>query len=295
MLSIYTHSTSPTHKEFWKSLVQRISGKYSGPHAVRDSLLRGLEENGIEYELNPVEPNGDTVLVLSGVEALKNAIRAKKRGEIKKLIAGPNIVVTPHDSNNVMYADAIDIILVPSQWVADFWEHEAPELSEKIFVWAAGVAVKNPSSRAGAPVIYDKMRNKELLTLANKVVKSAGKTPNVFTYGTYRHSEYLEALSNAPYLIYLAQSESQGISLQEAWSHNVPTFVNKSTKWENKNYSFESAQINAPYLTNKLGGIFGNKDELSSLVADAKTLNPKHYCDEHLSDDASIKTLLTLI
>ncbi|QSH39041.1 hypothetical protein JXR01_01875 [Candidatus Kaiserbacteria bacterium] len=275
--------------------MQKISGKYSGPNAVRDSLLRGLEENGIDYELNPAKPSGDTVLVLSGVEALKNAIRAKERGEIKRLIAGPNIVVTPHDSNCLIHANAIDTILVPSQWVADFWKREAAELSEKIFVWTAGVAIKNPSSRAGAPVIYDKMRSKELLTIVDEVVKSTGKIPNVFTYGTYRHSTYLEALSNAPYLIYLAQSESQGLSLQEAWSYNVPTFVNKSTKWENKNYSFESTQINAPYLTNQLGGIFGNKNELSSLIADAKTFNPKHYCDERLSDGISTKTLLTVL
>ncbi|MBF05405.1 hypothetical protein CL644_01725 [bacterium] len=295
MLTIYTHSTNPTHKEFWKSIIQKVVRRYSGPHAVRDSLLRGLKENQIEYELNPTKSNDDTVLVLSGIEALKNAIRAKKRGEIKKLIAGPNITITPNDSNNVMYEDAIDTILVPSQWVADFWKREAAELSEKIFVWAAGVAIKNPSSRAGTPVIYDKMRSKELLTIADKVVKSTGKTPTVFTYGTYSHSEYLRALSDAPYLIYLAQSESQGLSLQEAWAHNVPTFVNKSTKWTHKDYTFEATQINTPYLTDELGGIFSNAHELASLVADAKTFNPKHYCDKHLSDDASIKTLLPLL
>ena len=101
----------------------------------------------------------------------------------------------------------IDIIPVPSQWVADLWIHEAPELADKIRVWPAGVQISTPSTRDGLPIIYNKLRNPELVVQVQETIGVC----HVFTYGAFKQQDYLKALADAPYLIYLAQSESQGL------------------------------------------------------------------------------------
>lgn len=295
MLTIYTHSIYPIHKEFWKSLAQKITGRYSGPNAVRDSVLRGLKIHNIEYELNPIIVHGDTLLVLSGVNALRKAIRLKKSGSAIKLIAGPNIVTTPNDVQKIMCNDAIDTILVPSEWVANFWKHEAPEIAHKIHVWAAGVAQANASTRNGLPVVFNKIGEDSIFHEVKKALSQNNADYKLFTYGKFEHSEYLEALKDAPYVIYLSESESQGLALQEAWAHDVPTFVNNSTIWKSGPYSFKANQINAPYLTEALGGIFSSKEELTTLIEQAKDFHPKPYCDANYSDSASIEILNTLL
>lgn len=291
MLSIYTRSKNPLGKEYWKRVIRSVFRKYSGPDAVADSLLRGLSELGIPHQLNKEARTGDTALVLSSVHALQHAINLRREGEIAYLIAGPNVVAHPDDAHKIMRDDAIDIVLVPSEWVRDFWAHEAPELKSKLHIWAAGTKVVPLSSRAGLPIIYDKLGDTSLLQEAQKNIGDH----KLFTYGTFFHSEYLKALEIAPYLIYLARSESQGLALQEAWAHDVPTLVNKSTHWERNGLAWDAPQINCPYLTPHLGGIFEKASDLRIMSQQASAIHPKEYCDAHLSDRASTQALLQLI
>jgi hypothetical protein len=152
--------------------------------------------------------------------------------------------------------------------------------------------VSNASTRKGKPIIYDKLGNQSLL---NQIQQVIGSQANVFTYGSFKREDYQRALSEAPYLIYLAKSESQGLALQEAWAHDVPTLVNKSTHWETGGFSWDSPQINCPYLTPELGAIFENTEELPIMIERVLSIHPKQYCDEHLSDRASAQKLLNLI
>ncbi len=291
MIAVYTHSQSLISKEYWKRMVRQLTYKYSGPDAVLDSLVRGLKEIGIELELNPKKPN-EIAIVLSGIAALGQIIKHKQSRRIKTIIAGPNIVTHPRDEDGIMLSEEIDVVLVPSQWVADFYRHEVPELANKIKVWPAGVSISDASTRKGKPIIYDKLGNQSLL---NQIQQVIGSQANVFTYGSFKHKDYQRALSEAPYLIYLAKSESQGLALQEAWAHDVPTLVNKSTHWEAGGLSWDSPQINCPYLTPELGSIFENTEELPIMIERVLSLHPKQYCDEHLSDRASAQKLLNLI
>lgn len=291
MLSLHTRSTSPFTKEFWKWVARRSVGKYSGPNAVEDSLLRGLKELGVEFRRNVKPQTGDTVIVLSGIQALREAITLKQRGIIKKLIAGPNIVAHPMDAGGVMLDKTIDIILVPSQWVANFWAQEAPELTPKLQIWASGVQIYEPSNRSGQPIIYNKLNNINLLNETMSIASGA----RIFNYGTFAHADYLRALKSAPYLIYLAKSESQGLALQEAWAHGVPTLINKNEHFKSGDLSFVAPQINCPYLTPELGIVFRNTVELPELIEQVKNLQPKIYCDQNLSDKVSAQKLLKLL
>lgn len=292
MIGLYTHGTRFYQLEGWRYLISRyIFRKQRGPDAVCESLVRGLKELGVEFALNPKQPQEVTV-VLSGTEALRQALAAKFSGQIKKLIVGPNIVIHPYHAERIICDEAIDIVLVPSKWVADFWSHEAPALKSKIRIWPAGVAVSSASTRMGQPIIYDKLGDKDLLAGAEA---SMGTSVRKFTYGQFSRQKYLKALTDAPVVIYLSRSESQGLALQEAWAHDVPTLVNKSTHWEGVGLSWDSPQINCPYLTPELGAVFENLEELPRMIEKSLLLHPKHYCDKHLSDRASVQALLKLI
>lgn len=292
MISIHTHSTKIYHLERWRYLIsRRLLNKQRGPDAVRDSLIRGLQDLKIDFKLNPKQPS-EVAIVLSGVCALKQLIKCKESGITKSLIAGPNMVAHPREANGIMLSKEIDVVLVPSKWVADLYAEVVPELTSKVKVWPSGVSISGSSTRRGSPIIYDKLGDKELVS---KIQQILGVSTTVFSYGSFNQRNYLNALSKAPYLVYLAKSESQGLALQEAWAHDVPTLVNKSTHWEADVLSWDAPQINCPYLTPELGTVFENIEELPIMIEHTSSLHPKHYCDEHLSDRASVQKLLSFI
>lgn len=294
MIGLHTHSNSPFTKEFWKWVVRTTTRKYSGPQAVRDSLTRGLEALNIPFSLDRLYGHEETAVVLSGTAALQAAIRKKRAGDIQKLIAGPNIVITPHEANKILFDPAIDQILVPCQWVKDYYHSIAPELSDKVSIWPAGVSCAHASSRDGSVIIYAK-DDMSLREEAETVVRDLGYNVSVFTYGTFTHKDYLHDLKTARAVIYIARSESQGLALQEAWMHDVPTFVHFTGYVETPVFRWEDEKINAPYLTHEFGAFYHRAHELVDLFRKVNSYHPRNTCKNTLSDSASTKKLLEII
>ncbi len=291
---IYTHSNSPATKEFWKFLARAIVRKYSGPQAVRDSLKRGLTELGVSYRCDPLFVIDDTVVVLSGVAVLRTMIKKKRAGKIKKLLAGPNIVSTPNEYDAILADAAIDTILVPSQWVADLYHSRMPALSKKVRVWPAGVSpTERKSSRVGSVIVYCKMPGEMCQKVQEVIAQKYHVT--LFTYNSFTHQEYLDALLSAPAVVYLSPSESQGLALQEAWMHDVPTLVYQTKSVTTPLFSWSDEMINAPYLIPEYGAFFQNPDELPNLLESAQHLHPHERCQQELSDNATTKNLIQLL
>lgn len=295
MISIYTRTNDRLSAEHWKRVIKEALGITSGPDAVLQSLIRGLQELGEEYALNPRYPLGDTAIVLSGKKALADAIALKKDGKIKTLLAGPNIYVTTADDNGRIYSHEIDLILVPSDWVRNLWAHTAPELEKKITVWAAGVALAKASTRMGNIIIYDKLPEHKTATNLEKLLKQNGNATTTLTYGNFKQEQFFKLLTTASALIYLATSESQGLALQESWAHDVPTLVLRSGGYTHGEQTWKDEKINAPYLNSELGEFFTTPEELLGLLQNISKFHPKTYCDIHLSDKNCAKKLLELL
>ena len=81
----------------------------------------------------------DNVGVLSNIDALRWAVSAKQQGKIKKLVAGPNLVVLPTDEDSIICSKEIDVILTASSWVTNYWIEMIPDLKGKIYEWPIGV------------------------------------------------------------------------------------------------------------------------------------------------------------
>ena len=272
-----------------------------GPSAVLGSLIRGFDKLKIDYQLNPKAKDiSNVVCVISGVDALEWAIKTKKRGKIKKIIAGPNIVITPQDARGILLDEVIDLVIVPSQWVKDFYTSFKPSFGEKIRVWPAGVEICSQSKekREGC-LIYKKNVDKNLFNFIIQYLKSQNIDYKIIKYGKYKKEKYFEMLNKVKFMIYLSKSESQGLALQEAWIRNTPTLVCDRGYWQYQNYKLQDDKINIPYLTEECGISFKDKDDFRNkfniFIKNLSDFKPREYSLGNFTDKVSARNYLKII
>lgn len=300
-ITILTHAPG-INIESIKWFAARLIKKNRGPHSVFLSLCRGLSALGISYRINPPEKFiTDTVHVLNGTKALAYAIRLKKQSKIKALIAGPNVVVLPSDNDNLITDSSIDVILLPSKWTRDLYSSVSPSIQDRLRIWPAGTAIPtliNNSIRSEV-IIYRKKVPDSIYTCVVQELEKRDIHYTVLEYGNFNQNTFFKLLEKSVYMIYLQEVESQGIALQEAWAHNVPTLV-----WNKGDFTYSSGHrvegnISAPYLNEKTGMFFKNQDDfaesLNTFLQKLSTFTPRAYCIEHLSDEASAKAYVKII
>lgn len=269
-----------------------------GPEAVFSSLTKGLNELGIDYQVNQIASVPiDTACVLSGVSALRWAIGQKQKGRVKKIIAGTNIVVTPDEVDGILKSPEIDKILVPGLWVKDFYISQAPELSSKIYIWAAGVDV---------PPAGDEKKEFDFLIFVknygpifNAIIEYLENKPykfKVMAYGKFKQANYFEALKTAKYLIYLSESESQGLAMFEAWARNIPTLVWERGFMQYGKYRFEGTTA-TPYLTEQTGMKFKDFEEFKQVLPEFinKKFSPRQWVENNATNRIAAQKYLEII
>lgn len=276
--------------------------KYGGHPAVSRSLVTGLKRIGASFNFNPVklEEVGEMVVVLSSVEALKQAILWKKSGKISKLLAGPNLMELPNDHGNILASPEIDAVLVPSQMAAEIYEKFSPTLKGRIKVWYAGVDEaywKPPASKGKKQevLVYWKNAPKTLGIYAERLLKKYGFELRRIVFGRYTKSQYKRVLSKSAFAVFLSVTETQGLALVEAWAMGVPTLV-----WNPKieHYYIKNLQTTAaPYLSESTGREWKELSELEQLLEDQgwlKVCQPRQWVLQHMTDEKSAKMLLEL-
>ncbi len=273
-----------------------------GPSAVLGSLIRGFDKLKIDYQLNPKAKDiSDVVCVISGVDALEWAIKAKKQGKIKRIIAGPNIVITPEDAGSVLLDEAIDLVIVPSQWVKDFYSSFKPGFDKKIRIWPAGVKIcpESKEERSGC-LIYKKSVDEELFDFIIQYLKFQNINYKVIRYRRYKKEKYFEILNKVKFMIYLQEVESEGIALLEAWMRNVPTLVWNKGYFEYKNIGKKVfGNISAPYLTKECGMFFRGKedfkDKFKFFIKNLSNFKSRKYSLENFTDKISAQNYLKFV
>ena len=287
---------------WFKKYIKNHVFYYGGPQAVLGSLIRGFDKLKVDYQLNPrTQDISDIVCVVSGVNALKWAIKAKKKGKIKKIIAGPNLVITPNDAEGILLNETIDLVIVPSQWVKDFYASFKLGFGERIRVWAAGVEIPPQSKEKREEcLIYKKSVDKNLFNFILKYLKSQNVNYKIIEYGRYKRERYFEILSKVKFMIYLQEVESEGIALLEAWIRNVPTFVWNRGYFEYKKVAKKVfGNISAPYLAKECGMFFKDfndfKEKLPFFLADINQFKSREYAIKNFSDEVTAKNYLEII
>lgn len=274
----------------------------SGPAAVVRSLVSGFDQLGVDYNFNPMVTKeiGKVVVVLSNFKALEQAIDLKRTKIIDKIIAGPNIAMLPNQITSLKDSVLIDVYIHPSISVVKWWNSLDPKFCVNQKVWYAGVDAGYLSAYEDQKrqiLIYKKKCPEVLFRGVVKHVSELKLSYGVIKYGRYSMSEYKSLLSKSTLMVYLSESESQGIALFEAWSCNVPTLV-----W-NKGYSFwkkyRFSSSTAPYLSETTGAFFKNisefKIELEEMQERIYKFHPREWILLNGTDMIAARKMLEII
>ncbi len=272
-----------------------------GSHkVVIESLLRGLANLHVPFTFNNWNNLTDIVYINSDINKLKHAIKLKREGRIKKLVAGPNLVVRPIDDGGLVGSKEIDLYLVNSDWTLASYIEDMPKLESKIAIWYAGVDPQywNPPKKVITKnvLIYCKTESNEFHKNIGDITEKAGYIPIYIKYGRYKHDEYKAKLSNCCCAIFISRSESQGIALSEAWAMNIPTLVwnPKELNAHGKIYKTVSA---CPYLTEETGREWKTLEELKVLLSqyNKSEYHPRNWVLSHMTDEKSAECFLNIM
>jgi len=278
---------------------------YRGHVAVTRSLIDGLDKSTISYNYNPYFVNevAPIVIVLAGVSTLQQAINLKRKGKIRKLLAGPNIVVFSSDFNNLIASEEIDCIITPAPIINELYQLDNPSLLGRIKSWPAGVdtnywvpgALKNNKQI----LIYEKQAKGPVGPVEPYVhlLEKMNYKVKVIKYGSYSLSEYLLELQKSVLMVGFVTDESQGIAWAEAWASDVPTFI-----WQNEFHMYDGRKYScstAPYLTKESGIFFSNFEDfkLKFLKWENREFDfkPRKWCLENMSDEVCADKLIKII
>jgi hypothetical protein len=294
-----------------RPLLRRVDGKlplqkprYGGHFAVTRSLIEGLQKANIPFVYNPqqVKDCTERVIVLAGLETLEQAITLRKKGVIKKLAAGPNIVTYPGDDPEMIGSPYIDRYIVNSEWTKTLYGEDMPMLEPKLVIWPAGVdeqawkpagLSKNPRSM----LFYAKRPERKLLEDCRQIALEAGFEVTTLKYGSYTPAQYKSLLDQNSVMVHFVEQESQGISLCEAWSMDTPSIV-----WNPGFFFWQGHNVvssSAPYLTKETGAFFRDKlqfkEVVKGLVSHSFQFSPRKWVLENQTDERSARHLMALL
>ena len=297
--------------EYFIKRVQRIVSRMRGAHiprytghaAVTRSIVEGLQKLHADFNYNPSHLGelGSHVFVPGGHLALRQAIRLRRRGVIRRLLVGPNICILPSDMPKLVGAPEIDLFLCNSPWTRDMYVEDLPSLAGRCGIWPAGVDTDfwAPSGSKPEKLRALFFRKRPPVTLFDECVQRAqraGFEVEVLVTGKYNLDGYRNALHRSNLLVHFVEQESQGISLAESWASDTPTLVWNPEwfHWQGKNFPTSSA----PYLTKRTGLFFRTAVAFSRVLEEARhstQFAPRAWVLENMSDEACAQRLLDLM
>ena len=284
----------PSKKYFSHSL-------YRGHFAVTRSLVEGLKAINASFNYNPLHLNqlADTVIVLAGVRSLRQAIRLKQQGRIRKLFAGPNIVTFSSDYDSILASPEIDCVITPCEWVIDLYVEDNPSLKGRCFAWPAGVDTRywlpNSEIRRDRILIFEKQNKGPVGPVQPYAdyMRGLGWDVDILQYGSFTHNQYLEMLKQSCLMIGFVTDESQGIAWAEAWSTDVPTLIWKNVSNIHRGRRYDCST--APYLRPEDGLFFNDLEDFKRQFAYWEThreeFNPRDWTLKNMSDEVCASIL----
>ncbi len=280
--------------------------KYGGHTGVTRSVVEGMAKIGANFNYNPSNENdlADIVHVVGGVRALRQMIRFKQQGRIKKLFAGPNIVVLSTDMDSILASPAIDGVINHCDFACELWAADHPQLLSKCFRWPAGVDTKywqpDPARARNRILIFDK-RNEDddpgrVIPYVEHLRSMGWQVDVLVRCGVkgYTHEQYRMLLQNSCLMLgFTIGSESQGIAWAEAWSCDVPTLILRNSLNTYKERAFECST--APFLTDATGLFFDDlnhfKTQFNFWQTNREQFYPRAWVLENMSDEVSARLL----
>lgn len=303
MLYIYTENF------FWKGkaklLAKKLLGRDGrGPGSVVESLQRGLKKLHQDFAFNQkIDKPIAVACVLNGWQVLQKLVEFKRAGMIKKLIAGPNLMLSPNDHGGLLARGEIDLVLTPSRQTTVNYGIINPSIKNKTTVWFAGVdedywSPFKPKNQ-NLVLVYHKIQDPNFSNSVKKTILKYGWDIIDVWYGKYTREEYKACLARARFAVFISESESQGIAMAEAWAMDVPTIVwNPLVPPYNKTPNL-IPNTSCPYLNSLNGLDWKDIADLDKVLSNIKnSLNsflPRQWVLNNMTDAHSARLFLDIV
>ena len=247
---------------------------YPGHRALVRSVVEGLRSIEADFNFNPRRFRDLARVVYAPAnEALLQAARLKRAGKIAYLVAGPVNTLFPSQCDGLLRMPEIDRLIVPSDWVLQFYQDDAPELLPKIRLCTCGVDAEywkpSPARQTRRVLVYWKSGTEAFCEAVEQVVVKRGCQPVRVRYGEYDPDLYKRILDDVELAVFLSSFETQGLALAEAWSMDVPTVVwdpRGPAEWMGRSFQAGSS---CPFLTSSTGRTWRTVDGLGTVLAGA--------------------------
>ena len=254
---------------FWTLAYQ----KPGGSQTVIESLITDLKQRNVNFRFNDFNQNYlySTVFVFSDLECLRWAIEQKKKGLVKKLIAGPFISTLPFDNHYILDSEFIDELLFASSWLPNIFYKTYKHKNRPYKIWSAGIDhlfwVPDQKIIKDQYLIYIKSDHFNISTEIANQMKNKNIKFNILRYGSYNKEQYKVELQKSMGVIFISPSETQGLASFEAWSCDIPTLHWNPEIMIYLGETYEPAS-SCPYLDDTLGSSFKTTQEFSQKFDD---------------------------
>ena len=277
-----------------------VNNKLRGPKKVLINLTKGLDILNIEYVFNKPISKYDYNWIHDSPSAI---IEASLAG--KNVLIGPNIVELPRDLpilRNKLSKDSLYIH--PSNWPMKIWYLEGYD-ETKLKSWPVGIDTEKFSKvnieNNHKVLLYFKQRDKKLLEKVEEILREKNLQFTLIEYGKYSEQDYIIALKEAKFGIWIGCTESQGIGLQEALATDLPLIVlDATTLFENatkpkksrfKKETFKKLNSiktsSVPYFDKRCGIKIKNISELDNAINEISSninyYKPRKYILDNLT------------
>ena len=272
------------------------SATMNGPHKVVNNLIKSLDQQKIEYEINKEKYENNFLIQYDWTGHTKHSELT-----LENCVIGPQIWVFDEHVNvlkeNPSYYKSL---ITPSQWVKDLYVTKFNFPRNKISNWPVGIEefnnIREPSYDC---LIYFKRRDESELSQVKKFLDDRGLSHRMVEYGGYDEVGFRNLINQAKFCFLINGTESQGIAVQEIMSMGVPIIAWDVKEWLDQGDEYRVPATSVPYWDDRCGEKFYSVDKLEetfdNFYARINDYDPKAYVKENLSFESSVKTLLDIL
>jgi glycosyltransferase involved in cell wall biosynthesis len=277
----------------------RGKARPGGVMTIAINLMKGMEKIGVPYRFNDY------------------SYISKHPEEIACIIGKPHVLLDRQWTNPIIFGSGVfshpvdcpDLFeihpnvkrfVVPGDWMKKMCE---PWYGEKVIACPAGIDISEwtESETRGRPnniLIYDKInRNREVqvaqvLNPIKVALQTSGLPFQIIRYGEYDHKLLKAMLSRANAVIWLSESETQGIAYQQILATNTPILAwDRGGYWQDPAYYPDRIKYqpvtSVPYWDERCGtkfmGMVDFQEKLKLFLANLQDFKPREYIMANLT------------